>query len=65
MCLNFSNLGFFMSGTMSDKVSAMSYYLCLYIIHAYMYELESSFTDISGSNGPILIKFAQLFQQVI
>ena len=30
-----------------------------------MYEFETSFTDISGSNGLILIKFTQLFQQVI
>ena len=27
-----------------------------------MYKLETSFTDISGSNGPILMKFIQLFQ---
>ena len=30
-----------------------------------MYEFEASFTDISGSNGLILIKFSQLFQWVI
>ena len=34
-------------------------------MHAYRYEFKTSFTDISGSNGPILIKFTQLFQQII
>ena len=30
-----------------------------------MYEFETYFTDISGFNGPILIKCTQLFQWVI
>ena len=59
---------FFMSGTMSDKFGSLVllwsivllYYSCLY-----KYEMETSFTNISGSNGPIILKFAQLFQQVI
>ena len=40
------------------------YHAGLYIIHANSYEFETSFTDISGSNGLILIKFTQLFQWV-
>ena len=32
--------------------------------YTYMYYFEISFTDISGSNGLILIKFTQLFQWV-
>ena len=49
---------------MSDNlVLCVTVSIC--ITHACMYEFETSFTDISGSNGPILIKFTQLFQQVI
>ena len=43
----------------------MCYFLCLYIIHAYRYEFKTSFTNISGSNGPIVIKSTQLFQWAI
>ena len=43
----------------------MSGKLVLCFTYTYMYELETSFTDISGSINPILIKFTQLFQQVI
>ena len=43
----------------------MSGKLVLCFTHAYMYEFETSFSDISSSNGPILINFTQLFQQVI
>ena len=32
--------------------------MCYYV---YMYQYEISFTDISGSNDPILIKFTSLF----
>ena len=39
--------------------------LVLCVNYVYMCEFETSFTDISGSNGPILMKFTQLFQQVI
>ena len=31
----------------------------LYIIHPYMCEFENSFTDISGSNDPILLKLKE------
>ena len=40
-------------------------FVMLCFTYTYMYEFETSFTDISGSNGPILIKFIQPFQQVI
>ena len=43
----------------------MSGKLVLCVTFAYIYEFETSFADISGSNGPILINFTQLFQQVI
>ena len=58
----FFNFGFSMSDTMSDNLvlCVTMCYLCLY-----MYEFENSFTNISGSNGLILIKCIQLFQQVI
>ena len=39
--------------------------LVLCFAYVYMYEFETSFTDISSSNGLILIKFTQLFQWVI
>ena len=65
----FLKFGFFMSGTMSDNFSAAydSVLLCisLHIIYTQIYKFETSFSDISGSTGPILIKFTQLFQQVI
>ena len=44
---------------MSDKlVLCVTMSICIY-------EFETSFTNISGSNGPILIKFTQLCQQII
>ena len=44
-------------------VSGKSVMLCS--TYTYMYEYETSFMDISGSNDPILIQFTHLFQWVI
>ena len=43
----------------------MSGMLVLCFTYTYMYEIETSFTDMSGSNGLILIKFTHLNQQII
>ena len=63
----FLKYGFFMSGTMSEKFCSYYFGLLLFLCYLclYGYEMETSFIDISGSNGSILLKFLQLFQQVI
>ena len=58
-CVNFSNLVFFMSGTISDKFGARCCHAyCLHNIHAYIdISLKLLLLDISRSNSPILMKF--------
>ena len=60
----FLKFGFFMSGTIRLEPSVtMPIVFVLFMLICV--SLKISFTDISGSTDPILMKFAHLFQWVI
>ena len=63
MCA-FLKLGFFVSGVIRLELG-VTMSIIFHNIHTYRHEMVISFANISGSNGPILMKFIQLIHQMV